>query len=851
MTRDATRALTDPTSPGVGSARTATGGGRLRFVCDRVYAPPVDALTAPPLLRSTSRHLCVAALTLTVWCLPQPGFAAEPAAATAAEAAPEPGAKSAAKPAPAKRRSLTRTERKKRAKAAALIRKIQRAAPGSERYRLVDQLIEIGDVAWPVVAPAVPGFLRLREGEAVAVDVLLGFMDLSYGALATTVGKLSDPAARRVVKFLLRLQPDARQTAVLQPLVSRTDAPLLLMVLPALMQRDRPRVMARLVELVDDKRVPVASFAVDTIAASRHGEAMPSLVRLLGIEQQRATPSNLDFRRKLIHAIARIGGEPAVPPLVEALNLDDQRPAVYEGMRIVGKPAVQAALFLLRTASGPRIAVAMQLLMHMRKEAAPHLVALLGTGNRSTRELVLDVLIRIGTPDVRPSLIRMVREEQFADVRDGVRLLSALYNGDVRAVFFKLLEDKDPAVRLVIVQQLWRLRDPKTFKVLRLVAARDKDRTVRIAAVRAVAGVGDPEGPTLLERMAVASDPFVRREVVEQLSRVGDWRSAVPALAELLADPNDRIFRATLAALQRMTFQPKKRRRAHWQAWVRQAKARKPVAKIQPDEVAFRSGAWRFAAQQRGEGPVVLVVSGPPFRDATHLAPQVWKLTSFAKVVVLKRAPGFYRAGRASQRVWSSEVDALARAAGAKRYVLLTDAAGASYALRHAAARKGARRVVVSGGWLPSPEAALALPGQLAASMGAIGGGDWTWALESQWRVRREVRLGIAYRGLLRGLLGVDHLGFGRQLQGVLADDALTEACQRRMQANAAAMSAKRVRKPTLLLLGSRAPWAETTPDAAKGSRAKVVTIKGAGAMPLLERPQQTVSAVESFVTGD
>ncbi|MCO4761978.1 MAG: HEAT repeat domain-containing protein [Myxococcales bacterium] len=766
----------------------------------------------------------------------------------------------AAKPAPTAEEkkaaaAKARAELKVRKKAAIIVRKVISAPPGTDRYRLVDQLIDLGDAAWPVVDGAIAKFIALKEGESVAVDLLLGFMDLSYSAVERHVAGFSPPAARRVVKFVLRLDADKRQLGVLRKLVPSKDADVLLMVLPALLQHERGMVMARLVEIVDDKRESLSSWAIDTIATHRHAPALPTLVRLMGIEKRRATARNFDRRRKLIHAISRIGGEAAVPPLLEALSIPDQRPSVYEGMRIVGQPAVLAALFMLRTATGPRIAIAMNMLAHMRHEAAPHLVTLLSRGDRNTRDLALDVLTRIATPDVRPQLLKMVREKKFADVRDGVRLLVTLYNADVRSLMFGLLEHKNPEIRRFIVEQFWRLRDPKTFRVLRVVAAQDSDRQVRIDAVRAVAGVGDPAGPELLERMVADTDSLVRLEVVEQLSRVGNWRTAVNAMATLLADPNDEIFRATLAALQRMTFSRKRRRAASWRGWVAAEKARKPAAfeGLTPDEVAFSAGKWRFAAQQAGtDGPTILVVSGPPFRDATHMAPYIWQLRGAARVVVMRRAPGTFRSATMTQRIWSRELDAMARAVGARRYTVLADAAGAAYALRHAAARKSVQSVVIEGGWLPSRAALRALPEQLKKTMGPLGLADWTWAQQAQWQLHPGVRRRIALRGVWRGLLGATAMGIRLPLDGVLASDALTDAVRHRVAGIVDGVRLRRVKQRVLLLMGSKAPWAKTTEEAVKtlGKRSKVQvkTIVGAGALPLFERGSASVDAIGEFV---
>ena len=169
------------------------------------------------------------------------------------------------------------------AKASALIAKIIAMAPGRERYKAVDQLIDLGDAAWPTVQAALPRLSQSREGESVVVDVLLGFMDLSYEAMPAWLPKLSDGAARRVTKFLLRLKADKRQHTALKSLMGRRDRGLLLLVLPALMGHDRPAVLRRMLTLIDDPRPEMSAYAIDTVATHRYKPAMSVLVRLLGI----------------------------------------------------------------------------------------------------------------------------------------------------------------------------------------------------------------------------------------------------------------------------------------------------------------------------------------------------------------------------------------------------------------------------------------------------------------------------------------------------------------------------------------------------------------------------------------
>ncbi len=743
-----------------------------------------------------------------------------------------------------------------RVKAADLLRKISAEAPGPERYKLVDALIELGDAAWPLVSAELPKLMGIAEGEAAVVDLVLGFLPTAYSTAIELAPRLSDEAAWRVVRFALRLPEDDAQTALLAAMVSRTDERILLAVVPPLVARQHPLVFPRLVVLIDESRPNLAIFAIDVIAAHRHVPALVSLVRLLGIEQRKASAANLPLRTKLIHAIGRIGGEAAVPPLMEGLGLPDQRRAIREGLHEIGPPAVKAALFLLRTAGGSRLVVALELLSSLRYEAAPQLVLMLTSGDSATRELAVDALAYLGVADVRPEVVRVTRESASGALGPLLRLCLTLYDDDVRKLLFELLENKDPYVRSQVVEALWRARDPRTFAVLRLVAAQDRDNNVRIQAMKALAGVGDPKGLALLRRMTKAPSHELKLALVEELAQSDVWETALPALVPLLGDPDDAVFRVTLAALQRLTGHQGPRRAAPWLAWAAAESAR-PADAIE----GMASRELRFVVDDRelsvvgaGSGLPIVVVSGPPFRDATHLLPWVWRLADDHRVEVLRRAPWPYRASHGGGGQWDRDLDALVGRAGLPRFVLMADAAGAAFAMRYAAEhRKTVARVILMGGPWPTLDAIDRAPAEVLAAVPEASRFDVDWGLAAGWRYPVEVARRVTMRGLLSGLFAAPDVA-RRGAFDNLADDAFDPILLQRVREDLADFDPALTPQPVLVVLGDKAPWskssAETLVDVVKRSkgRVKVARIAGAGALPLAEAPKATLSAIATFL---
>ncbi len=750
-------------------------------------------------------------------------------------------------------------ERAVRRAVAELSKRIVAAEPGPQRYKDVDTLIEMGEPAWPAVRDQLAGLREAKEGEAIVVDLLLGFGATSYDDLIISVPSLGDDAARRIVKVVLRRPEDERQTRLLAAMVPRRDDEVLLSTLPVLMTRKHAAVVPRLIELVDDSRPRLAGYAIDTLGAGRHANALQPMIRLLGIEQRRATKENQWLRLKLIAAVGRIGGEAAVPPLMEAIGMPDQRGGTLDALSTVGQPAVQAALFLLRTATGERIATAAEVLSHLRLQAAPALVELLNAGDQRTRELATDLLAWLAVPEVRTEVVRMVLEERFVDPRDGIRLAATMYDESVRDMMLQIVEkSRDPELRVFVVEQLWRLRDPDTFRALRVLAGRDKQEEVRLSAVQAVAGSGDPNALPLLRKLVRETNRNVRIAALEALSRLDTFENAVPAIAPLLGDPNEKVFRAALAALRQLSFHTGPRREGQWNAWFR-AETNREI----PDWESLRGTVHKFDVDAHemsylevGEGEkTIVVVSGPPFRDATHLVPHVYRLADDYRVVVMKRGASVYRGAEADLEQMSRELEALLRRLGSSQpVVLLADLSGAHFALRYSSShRRDVSKVILHGGMWPTPEAIDRLPAQVQATISPIFRDDIQWAMQAKWRMLPRLRYRMVMRGLLSGLLA--NWEYGRRVYiDNVAVDAFEPEVLDRMRAEYQRFDPTKVRKPVLLLVGAKAPWAKTTIADVKALRGKiarrlqVVEIANAGWMPLLENPDAAFEAIENFL---
>lgn len=755
--------------------------------------------------------------------------------------------------------------------AAQLLHKLASHAPGKERDEAVDALIELGDPAWPEVRNKLDGLMGIQGGEDTVVDLLLGWGERSYDEAVLRAPKLGDAPARRLVKQVLRYKEDARRQKLLMSLLAREDAELLLIVLPELLVTDPPPVLARLIQLVDDPRQNLKAYAIDTLVARKQDLdpatqqlAMQTVVRLLGIEQLKPSIANQTVRLKLVGAVARLGenSDAAVDPLLAALGVPDQRDAALEGLTQVGAPAVKAAIFLLKTADRGRLELALQVISHLRAQAAPALMPMIQSPEPRTRNLAVDVLAHIAVPEVRAELIRLVREKKLTDLRQGVVLCLTLYDETVRQLLLDLLKDQDVQVRRMVIEQLWRLADPETFAAIRHTATRDGDLQTRKMATQAMVGVGDPKALDLLHKLANVNNQEERVAVLTLIGRVDGEAGIEPLLAQL-GDPSDDVFRAALTSLRRLTLHTGPRREGEWTAWLatRKDAPKDPMADARTAQGRFTvdGRTLGYVEVNGGSDHTIVAVSGPPFRDGTHLTPHLWRLAEDSRVVALRRGGGERSVVSLSEADRAAELSGLIEHLRVQKVVLLADAAGAHLALSFAARHPDqVSHVVLHGGPFPTAEALRRLPAEVVAAIPQPWREDLQWAMKQTKLLQPEMRNRALARPLAVALVADTDAARRLDLANLYEDGIDAETFERAV-ADAAADEIRELKVPTLLLLGAKAPWAASAErDLAAWNTARKATenprgvtisrLKNAAGMPLLESPLEATAAILAFL---
>jgi HEAT repeat protein len=111
-----------------------------------------------------------------------------------------------------------------------------------------------------------------------------------------------------------------------------------------------------------------------------------------------------------------------------------------------------------------------------------------------------------------------------------------------------LFTDTSGPVRRAVLEVLEEAHDPEVHEVARNALQADPSTSVRLAAIRVLAGAPGGVRAAALEHAARDPDPIVRAAVLTELS-AGLGAAAVPSLLEALGDPDERVFDAATRQL--------------------------------------------------------------------------------------------------------------------------------------------------------------------------------------------------------------------------------------------------------------------------------------------------------------
>ncbi len=380
--------------------------------------------------------------------------------------------------------------------------------------------------------------------------------------VATLVGMLDDPSwiVRRAVIGLLASSGPPAAAALIEALQNHRDAEnRIAATVDALASMAGP-VDEQVVALCDHPNPAVVADAAEILGRRRSRVAIPKLSELVNGQSDVVAVA-------AIEALGRIGGRAAVESLVTAVRsgrffrtfpaidvlgrtgdpralaplselLDDPQ-YCREAARALGHSAdpgaVAPLLELIKQRGDDQVRIAALALVALRENYA----TLYGNAE------AIDLLIRDrASPPVVRRLIAATRTSAPAEQAAMVRILGALGEPEAFPLLAELVGAPEP-VALPAAEALKKLGDVGLHTLSSVLREGDSARR------RLVLGVLQPRAVLLDDIVVTLRDPdgIVRAMACELLGRMGQT-AAVPALFEVLCDPNPRVSHAALGAIQ-------------------------------------------------------------------------------------------------------------------------------------------------------------------------------------------------------------------------------------------------------------------------------------------------------------
>jgi len=399
-------------------------------------------------------------------------------------------------------------------------------------------------------------------GDPRAVEPLIAAMGDEHpyvrSSVAGALGQIGDPrAANTLIEALKDNEKDVCGAAV-----------------SALAKIDAPRVPETLLKSLEHRYPQVRTRAAAGLATRKERRAVEPLIAALSQDDP-------DVRRSAVRALGKIGGTRAVETLILALTDKDltvsvlaaeamgemKEPRAADGLAAllhaesayvrmgaaralarIGAPGVPALIKLLKSNDHQSRSLAASSFRYLTDPAAAETIMdLLKDGNSYIRSNAVEILGRIGGPDIVEPLLALVLEGE----RPGTRTyaLSALKKIDTPRTIKGLiggLTAESARVRNNAVLALGRMKEPSVAKVL-IAALKDPERKVRSNAAVALGKLKVAEAAEPLAAALGDEDAGVRSKASGALGAIGP--PAFDAASAALKDEREHVRLGALRAI--------------------------------------------------------------------------------------------------------------------------------------------------------------------------------------------------------------------------------------------------------------------------------------------------------------
>ena len=266
-----------------------------------------------------------------------------------------------------------------------------------------------------------------------------------------------------------------------------------------------------------------------------------TLVRLLG---------EPGVRSEVVEALV-CHGAGVIDLLVEQIEADDleiKRAAINALGRLGYKQATSALVKVLQTEPELRVEAALALARIGDESALDPLLEMIGVSDSAVRQAVVGALNSIGSAKM-PLRIKALLQDERPLVRESAARIAGYFGyPDCADLLVQCSQDEDERVRRAVVEHLPYLEDQRVLQILANSVKRDTPR-VRAAAAVAFGNVEDERVLPILLAALQDEDSWVRYFAARSLGRLAlaDSREALTEVAR--TDPFNHVRIAALEAL--------------------------------------------------------------------------------------------------------------------------------------------------------------------------------------------------------------------------------------------------------------------------------------------------------------
>ena len=404
-----------------------------------------------------------------------------------------------------------------------------------------------GDASWRVRKEAAEIFLALsRAGELAGEIVELLHAQENAGLRNTAVEilvRLGQPAVpflleelscsdQDVRKFVLDVLGDIGNESCITPMVKALQDPDDNVRAAAAENLGRLRAPQAVEALVDAMTHKDLLFRFTILEALGQIGAPVPLQRLLLFQDDKL------LRKALFDCLGRVGGEDAVPLLVEGLG---------DPMRNVREAA---ALALVRVGASSEETVIACLSRRAGTSTIQSVAELLDSSNPEVRRAAVALAGAVGDAAMAPRLLELVAEEELRD--EAVSALQHMGN-KAAAVLLDFWDRGDPVQKSCIAYLAGEAGCSEGIPLLRRGLA-SADETVQIAVARALGKLGAAEAIPQLVQCLNKGNEEVRGAAMEALCRLGEEQreKTLDALVPLLEADTADLRMCAVAILGRL-----------------------------------------------------------------------------------------------------------------------------------------------------------------------------------------------------------------------------------------------------------------------------------------------------------